>query len=701
MFSNYPELRFCKLKKGTKKPFEMDWVHKPYDWNEIQEHIKKEQNYGVLCGYGGLIVIDSDTNELREAVEKGLPKSLRILTGGGGTHDYYICKELKKKIVLQTDKHFGEVQSFGTQVVGAGSIHPNGNLYKNAFDGPITEITLPQLTSVIKPFMKEIKDVEDKAIGELKDYGETDINSIGIMNVMNNSGFKKSSGKDEYFGINPWHGSATGMNTWINPSKNVAFCFRCNVGINVAKAIALNEGIIRNCYDDLSKDNFLKVLDIAHTKYGLKKKEKKSDKTKAALLFTDTQAQAEQYMGVNPVFYDKTGMFWIWNDNSKCWEISDEIDILNIIERETGQNTVESKKRTEIINALKQGGRKKIPSPVAKTWIQFHDTIFDIATGLEFKASPEYFSTNPIPWRLHPEKYMNTPTLDKIFEEWVGKDKVQTLYEIIAYCLLPDYPINRLFCFVGGGMNGKSSFIEFLKRFLGYKNVTSTELDILMTSRFEIARFHKKLLCVMGETNFSEMTKTSILKKLTGGDYIGFEYKNKQPFEDYNYAKIIIATNNLPATTDKTIGFYRRWLIVDFPNQFSERKNILDDIPQEEYECLALRCCFVLKDLLNKRAFHNEGTVEDRAKKFEEMSNPLDKFVKEFCEQDLNGNVISNDFAKKLNQWLTENRYRAMAENSIGKQMKLLGFEKTRKYFDWMFDGKGGQAYVYFGLRWK
>jgi len=187
--------------------------------------------------------------------------------------------------------------------------------------------------------------------------------------------------------------------------------------------------------------------------------------------------------------------------------------------------------------------------------------------------------------------------MDRIFEEWVGKDYVKTLYEIIAYCLLPDYPINRLFCFVGSGMNGKSKFLELVRRFVGANNVCSTELDTLIASRFEITRLHKKLICQMGETNFNEMNKTSIIKKLTGGDLIGFEYKNKNPFEEKNYAKIIIATNNLPTTTDKTIGFYRRWLIIDFPNQFSEKKDILAEIPDEEYESLALKCVGILNNL--------------------------------------------------------------------------------------------------------
>jgi len=696
-FKNYPGLKFCKIKKGTKKPYEKDWVNKPLSWEEIQKHIDKEKNFGVICGYGGLIVIDSDTKELKDAIDRGLPKTFRVQTGSGGTHDYYICKEIKKKIVLQTDKHFGEVQSFGTQVVGPGSIHPNGNEYKIIHDVPIIEISFPELTSIIKPFMQEINEEEKKSIENLKDYGDSDINSIGIMKVMNTSGFKKAFNKNEYFGSNPWHSSSTGMNTWVNPAKNVAFCFRCNAGINIAKAIALNEGIIKNCYDSLSKDDFKRVLDIAIQKFGLKKIESNAGK-----IFTNRTEQAKEYENTQPIFFDKTGMFWLWNSNTKCWESVDEVDILNVIEKETGKDIIESKNRTEIINALKQEGRKRIPKNIKKTWIQFDDTIYDIENGEEFKSTPEYFVTNPIPHKLNSDKFMSTPVMDKIFEEWVGKDYIQTLYEIIAYCLLPDYPIHRLFCFIGQGMNGKSRFIELIKRFLGYKNITSTELDTLLTSRFEVTRLHKKLLCVMGETNFSQLEKTSILKKLTGGDYIGFEYKNKTPFEDNNYAKIIIATNNLPETTDKTIGFYRRWLIIDFPNQFSEEKDILNDIPNEEYGCLALKCVHILKDLLKTRKFTNEGEIEDRMRKFEDKSNPMDKFIFLFINSSNSEDYITaSDFFKKFNQWLQENRYRSMSEETIGRRLKEKGFDKGRKYFNWMYDGKGGQATVYYGMQWK
>jgi len=43
--------------------------------------------------------------------------------------------------------------------------------------------------------------------------------------------------------------------------------------------------------------------------------------------------------------------------------------------------------------------------------------------------------------------------------------------------------------------------------------------------------------------------------------------------------------------------FYRRWTIIDFPNQFTEKKDILKDIPEIEFNNLATKCVVILKNL--------------------------------------------------------------------------------------------------------
>lgn len=415
--------------------------------------------------------------------------------------------------------------------------------------------------------------------------------------------------------------------------------------------------------------------------------------------FFNKKKLAERIIEIQPCYYDKSKNWWLWDWQETKWVRVDETEILIAVEKQSNINTINSKEKNEMLEALRQVSRLNEPAKIKPTWIQFKDIIYDIETGENFKAMPHWFVTNPIPWELHPDNYENTPAMDKIFEEWVGKERVRTLYEILSYCLLPDYPLHRIFCFIGAGMNGKSKFLELLRKFIGVGNCCSTELDTLLTSRFEVSRLHKKLLCQIGETNFNELSKTSQLKKLSGGDLIGFEYKGKDTFEDVNYAKIIISTNNLPTTTDKTIGFYRRWMIIDFPNQFSEKKDILAEIPDEEYKSLALKCTIILKELLKNRCFHNEGSIEERIKIYEDHSNPFEKFMKEFIVEDFTSHVWKWEFSEKLNQWCKDNRYREISDVAIGKKMKELGIDQKLMSAGIMAENKHWRGWV--GIKWK
>jgi RecA-family ATPase len=277
MLSNYPQLRYCKILKGKKAPFEIDWTNKPYTWEEMQEHISKETNYGVLCGFGNLAVIDCDNVELQKHIEATLPATFRVRTGGGGTHNYFFVPELQKKIVLTTnlgDKeiHWGEVQSKGTQVVGAGSIHPNGNEYKTIAPVLIAEITQEQLLAAVRPFMKEIQQSQRMADWEGERYGKKiGIDSLNVADIWGTAGLKSHG--SEYYGSHPTHGSESGMNFWLNPSRNLWHCFRCNSGGGALSAIAVKEGVI-DCSEaqkgQLRGASAIESIKLAKEKYGLK-----------------------------------------------------------------------------------------------------------------------------------------------------------------------------------------------------------------------------------------------------------------------------------------------------------------------------------------------------------------------------------------------------------------------------------------------
>lgn len=546
---------------------------------------------------------------------------------------------------------------------------------------------------------KPIKDQEIDFGKEINEgYEKINFKGKDISNI--NSIFKKSSGvyptlkQEELLGL-----MEVQKNKMLIDSKNNDV-----VGMvgEYSKEISYFESLIEKI-NKLSEEDF-KFLANEYLRFKEIKDEKDYEEEIKKLItnYYTKKELAKKFLEIQPLYYDKYKIWWFWDKKEYKWQVIDETDILNSVSELSEANTVKTKEKTEIIEALKQESRKLKPKEINKSWIQFKEWIIDINTGEKFKATAEYFVTNPIPHSLGESE--ETPKMDEIFGQWVGEENIKKLYEILAYCLLPDYPLHRIFCFIGGGMNGKSKFLELLRKFIGKDNSCSTELDTLLNSRFEITRLHKKLVCQMGETNFNEMNKTSILKKLSGGDLIGFEYKRKDPFEEINYAKILIATNNLPATTDKTIGFYRRWMIIDFPNQFSEKKDILSEVPKEEYNNLSLKCINILKELLKKRSFYNEGTIKDRIQKYEEKSNPIQKFIEEFFDSsDINGFVTKNSFSTKLNEWLKNNKFREMSDMVVTKWMRSRQFEENRKYIDW-FEGEKltkRLARVWLGLKIK
>ncbi len=260
---------FVKLKPRTKKPFEDEWQNKPYSHAEIQEWIDQGGNYGVQGGYGGLIIIDADTPEIDDIIRNNFPATLTVKTPRQGHHYYYFCGGIDKKIVLKKDTaqkkddHFGEIIAKGSQVVGAGSIHPDtGTEYQVIKDVEIATIS-PEIiyAELVEYILVEYpqKDVE------------TDASDISIVDVLNKAGVQLKKIGGQLVCSHPVHGSTNNNNFVVHPDKNVWHCFRCGSGGGAVALIGVLEGII-DCREAvpgaLRDDKFMQVLKVAKDKYG-------------------------------------------------------------------------------------------------------------------------------------------------------------------------------------------------------------------------------------------------------------------------------------------------------------------------------------------------------------------------------------------------------------------------------------------------
>jgi hypothetical protein len=171
-----PEFRFLLLRKKDKKPLELEWQKKnnyKFDDEKLLNHIKTGANYGIIGGFGNLVLIDVDSEEINEKC-KLLPDTFKVKTGSPEeykNHYFFISDEPLNPIRLSKEKvgDIGDIRSTGQYVVAPNSIHPKGNPYKVVDDLPISKISVAFLKSIFKDYIDTISSV-NKEIKNKPDY---------------------------------------------------------------------------------------------------------------------------------------------------------------------------------------------------------------------------------------------------------------------------------------------------------------------------------------------------------------------------------------------------------------------------------------------------------------------------------------------------------------------------------------------------
>jgi len=405
-----------------------------------------------------------------------------------------------------------------------------------------------------------------------------------------------------------------------------------------------------------------------------------------------------QFFLKNPIIYDVNKNWWKWDDKKMKYVLcSDDIEItmkfnycFDLVDVKTLHS---SSIRSTILNALKEASKvfyEKFVKNIKPHWVVFKDAIVDIETGETFKNSPEYFATNVIPYNYFNSKETETPNIDRLFSDWVinkdkpdGKNWVRTLKEIFAYSMIPSYPIEDIFVFYGEGRNGKSTCLNLLTEFIGFDNTTSVEFDMLINpnQKFVTSNLYKKLVCIMGEIDDLVVKNSKRLKSLVSGkDPTVAEFKNKTPFQFINYAKIIMATNYIPSTTDLSDAYARRFVILDFPNQFEQNGNIISKISEKEMSNFARQLIPILKKIYAENHLTNEGTVEEKKERYHKRSDPVQAFINDCCVLDMNSEIPVFEFFDYFEMWRNQRNYKPLSKKAVTQFIKSnIGLEVVLK----------------------
>jgi putative DNA primase/helicase len=164
------------------------------------------------------------------------------------------------------------------------------------------------------------------------------------------------------------------------------------------------------------------------------------------------------------------------------------------------------------------------------------------------------------------------------------KDR-QKVQEFAGYTLHHwGLPHHKALFLVGPTASGKSTFLDAINAMLGEGTVTSLTPQQLTTERFSGAELFGKWGNIRNDIPAATVKNTGMFKEIIGGDPIKAERKRKDPFHFEPKAKHLYSANELPSTDTDDEAFYRRILLVPFPETVpkAERDRTLDDTFQGE-----------------------------------------------------------------------------------------------------------------------
>ena len=236
-----------------------------------------------------------------------------------------------------------------------------------------------------------------------------------------------------------------------------------------------------------------------------------------------------------------------------------------------------------------------------------------------------------------------------------------------------------------------------MQKVLGRENLSFRSLHELTTNRFATADLYGKLANIYDDLDARTLEDTGIFKILVTGGEVQAEKKFKNAFKFRNFAKLIFSANKVPSTYDDTRAFYRRWLIINFPNEFTGDK--ADPHLEEKLstrECLSYVLKWAvegLRRLLIRGRFSSDKDPAELEERWLRASNPAYAFLMDETEEDPDGTVAKDELYRAFIEYCKANKLPTLSQRAFNQQVK-----KWRRVSDGWVKIKGKSHRAWRGL---
>jgi putative DNA primase/helicase len=264
-----------------------------------------------------------------------------------------------------------------------------------------------------------------------------------------------------------------------------------------------------------------------------------------------------------------------------------------------------------------------------------------------------------------------TPLFDKWLHDAFVPEDIDTIQEIMGYCLVPSTAAAEAFIIVGDGEAGKSGLGTILLGLLGNAAV-SMETQDLVTKRFQVATVENKLVAYDDDLGSAALTDTNLFKKLITADTpIRAERKYADPHQFMSYCRIVASANfMLSSLYDDSDGFFRRLHPIHIKPKQPGRKVIRHFyetiLAQEKEQILKWALVGLRRVIANGWRISWSQRSLDYMSKTKSSACHFEDFFKEACEVKEDGsNTTTAELVSVYRRWCKENGIKEMSERRL------------------------------------
>lgn len=302
--------------------------------------------------------------------------------------------------------------------------------------------------------------------------------------------------------------------------------------------------------------------------------------------------------------------------NGKCYEKIEDVAVERIIHGDYNIG-MKQKNRRECLQFIKL--KSYIPFfKLNDDWnqITFRNGVLNLSTMALNAHNPSLYNTIYIDCNYH-ENAIYSPAIDNFFNTLSGEDDAlkTLLYEVVGCCLIRKNLFSKFFICCGQGSTGKSSYLRLIKNLIGQQNASFLSINDLEKDFGPIDLYNK--LVNLGDDVPYYLKETATLKKLVTGEEFLADRKHKTAVSFENFATLIFTTNELPAVSDKSTGFYRRLMIIELNNRIKNPDIFFfDRLTDADYEYLLSKSISAIKEAIKRGKLTDYEGMEAKMERY-------------------------------------------------------------------------------------